>query len=443
VRGSRRFRSRYGRAAVFRAGLLVFALTAALVGAVVVALDGGARRSAEQQQAAQLAGAARVSVSALAALRADLRAQAGQIASSLPLQRAIVKGDRKALERIARARRAQVTVGGRTFGSLVPEPRLAARASIDDGGRSLARVTITVPLDGDVLALLRQATPLTGHMSLLLVRDGRVLAGGPAGARVRIHDGRIELGSTEFSAHVARGKGDSVSIVAIDPRSAISEHVAPYRRRLLLAAAVTLALAAGVATLFGRPVARALSEVSRLRRQAQTDALTGLANRRGLDERLDEELDRARRLGTSLAYVIADIDRFKDVNDKHGHRTGDAVLRAVAGVFADSIRELDLAARFGGEELALVLPGTQLAGARRLAERIRTAVEQLSVRDANGDLVRVTVSFGAAAFPAYADVDEIVGAADAALYEAKRTGRNRVVTAKAPRRRPAAAAAHP
>ncbi len=439
----RQIRSRYGRAAVIRAGLLVFVLTAALVAAVVVSLDRGARRSAVQQQSAQLAGAARVSVSALAALRAELRAQAGELASSLPLQRALLNGDHAALSRIARTHRAQVTAGGKTIGRAGSGPRLAASATIDDGRRRLARVTISVPLNDALLALLRQSTPLTGHMALILVRDGRVLAGGPAGARAAVRDDALRLGTTEFAAHAAGAKGDPISVVAVEPRSAVDERMLPYRRRLMLAAAITLALAAGLATLLGRPVARALAEVSRLTRQAQTDALTGLANRRALDERLDDEVERARRLGANVSFVLADIDSFKQVNDAHGHQTGDAVLQAVAGVFAESIRELDLAARFGGEELALVLPGTQLAGARRLAERIRAGVEELSMTNADGEPVPVTVSFGAASFPTYGGTREIVEAADAALYEAKRSGKNRVVTATARKKAAARPAVSP
>src|SRR5204862_535372 len=120
--------------------------------------------------------------------------------------------------------------------------------------------------------------------------------------------------------------------------------------------ALTLALAAGLAVRLGRPVARVLGDLARLRHHAQTDALTNLANRRALDERLDDEVDHARRLGTSIGFVIADVDNFKSINDRFGHQTGDAVLREVARVFADAVRELDLPGRYGGEEIAVGLP---------------------------------------------------------------------------------------
>src|SRR6478735_5243085 len=207
-----------------------------------------------------------------------------------------------------------------------------------------------------------------------------------------------------------------------------------YRRRLLFAAAITLALAAGLATRLARPVARIFADLAHLTLAAETDSLTNIANRRALDQRLDEEVDHARRLGTNVAFVIADIDNFKSVNDRFGHQAGDEVLRRVAAVFTDAVRELDLPGRYGGEEIAVVGPGTNLTGARGLAEKIRARIEELELTTPDGDPLKVTASFGAACFPAQTSVEELVAAADAALYEAKRTGKNRVVTATAKRK---------
>ena len=213
----------------------------------------------------------------------------------------------------------------------------------------------------------------------------------------------------------------------MEPLRAVQAGSMPYRRRLLLAAFVTLVLAAWLATRLGRPVARLLNDVSRLTRQAQTDSLTGLANRGSLDERLADELERSERLGTTFAFVIGDIDNFKLVNDRYGHKTGDDVLRAVARAFGDSVRELDLAARYGGEEFALVLPGTPVAGAQRIVERIRRAVAEVRVEGPAGVSVGVTASFGVAAFPTFDTADALVEAADRALYAAKHSGKDRVV----------------
>jgi len=187
---------------------------------------------------------------------------------------------------------------------------------------------------------------------------------------------------------------------------------------------LTLALAAGLATRLGRPLARMFGELTD---QAERDSLTGLANRRVLDERLEEELDRSRRYGTHLSLILVDIDNFKSVNDRYGHQCGDDVLRGVAPVFGNSLRELDLAGRFGGEEFALVLPGTPVASALRVAEQIRRALAKVTVVGPGGELVGVTASFGAAEFPANTSVGSLVEAADRALYQAKRDGKDRVV----------------
>lgn len=164
-------------------------------------------------------------------------------------------------------------------------------------------------------------------------------------------------------------------------------------------------------------------------RQALVDGLTGIANRRRSDEMLHLELSRAERLGSSLAFVLTDVDHFKSVNDRYGHPVGDAVLRAIAALLSDTVREIDVAGRWGGEEFALILPGTDLAGGIQLAERVRSALETRPIETAAGP-VAVTASFGVTAFPDYRTESDLVAAADAALYEAKRSGRNRVVAAE-------------
>lgn len=166
-----------------------------------------------------------------------------------------------------------------------------------------------------------------------------------------------------------------------------------------------------------------------LLRLAVTDPLTGLAKRRALDRRLAEEWQRAVRGGTPLSLLFFDIDRFKLFNDTYGHAAGDEVLAFVAGrIAAGSRRATDLAARFGGEEFAVVLPDTALDAATRIAEKIRKHIESADLRHSGSNYGCVTVSVGCASCnpPVGVSVAKLLEAADSLLYEAKEGGRNQV-----------------
>ena len=167
-------------------------------------------------------------------------------------------------------------------------------------------------------------------------------------------------------------------------------------------------------------------------RQAVTDELTGLANLRALGSILNREMERSRRFESPLAFVMLDIDDFKKVNDTHGHQQGDEVLAHVASVLRALSRDVDAPARYGGEELAVVVPGTDMDGAALLAERMREAIARLRVPGvAGGESLKITASFGVAAIPESArDREGLIAAADAALYRAKRAGKNRVMRAE-------------
>ncbi|MDX6414608.1 MAG: hypothetical protein QOH23_2018 [Gaiellaceae bacterium] len=167
-------------------------------------------------------------------------------------------------------------------------------------------------------------------------------------------------------------------------------------------------------------------------RQALVDGLTGLANRRQCEETLTDELARVQRFGGSLAVVVADLDWFKDVNDRHGHPAGDTVLRAFAELLQEELRDVDLAGRWGGEEFLMVLPGTDLTGGARVAERIRAVFAGRIMLALDRTPIPVTASFGVAASPPAHTSSELFAAADAAMYQAKRGGKNRVETAPEP-----------
>jgi diguanylate cyclase (GGDEF)-like protein len=167
-----------------------------------------------------------------------------------------------------------------------------------------------------------------------------------------------------------------------------------------------------------------------LREQALRDALTGLYNRRYLEERLAQELRRAYRTGTPLAVLLLDLDRFKQVNDVHGHAAGDDLLARFAGLLHDTVRAEDVVARYGGEEFTLVLPGAGAEEALMVAEKVRKRTRRLWIDAGKRRVGEVSVSIGVASYPACGEVPEdLLAAADRALYRAKREGRNRVVVA--------------
>lgn len=180
---------------------------------------------------------------------------------------------------------------------------------------------------------------------------------------------------------------------------------------------------------------RVLALQEQLREQSIRDPLTGLYNRRYLDDFLGRELELARRSGHSVSVIMGDLDRFKDVNDRYGHQVGDETLRAFADILGGHSRSTDVSCRYGGEEFMLVLPGMEPGCASERAEELRRAIAGTPL-GAGATRPTLTASFGVASFPQDgATVAEVVRAADRALYEAKNGGRDRVVTAD-PRRHP-------
>ena len=170
-----------------------------------------------------------------------------------------------------------------------------------------------------------------------------------------------------------------------------------------------------------------LSRINRMQEHAIFDVVTGLRNHRYFQVRLRDELKRSQRSNVPTGLIVLDLDNFKRVNDRFGHTTGDAVLRKVAQTLERNARAADVVCRYGGEEMAVVLPGTSLADAGRVAERFRLAVEKLGEPEGQP----VTVSVGVACYPQHGPhIDQFLAAADAAMYQAKRAGKNCVWTAE-------------
>jgi diguanylate cyclase (GGDEF)-like protein len=188
-----------------------------------------------------------------------------------------------------------------------------------------------------------------------------------------------------------------------------------------------------VAVVVRRLAARNERMVAHLTAEARIDPLTGVLNRRGLDERLESELRRAARDRSWLAVALFDLDHFKAINDEHGHETGDRVLRWLGAVLREQVRGVDIVARAGGEEFIVVLPGEDLPAAHAFAERVRIALADTGpgrrARHGIADGLTLTVSGGVTAAVAPPDGQSLIEAADRAMYRAKRAGRNRVLAA--------------
>src|SRR3989344_647864 len=180
-------------------------------------------------------------------------------------------------------------------------------------------------------------------------------------------------------------------------------------------------------------------EITRLKSQLTTDELTKILNRKGLIEILKPwarevayqlaNPDRRKALIVrALSLVFADIDHFKKVNDTYGHQAGDLALKSVAKILKDNVREIDIVGRYGGEEMVIGLIGANLQDARKIAEHLRVKIADSPIKFRD-QLIKVTASFGVATLSADLNLDELIKHADEALYRAKETGRNKVVTA--------------
>jgi diguanylate cyclase (GGDEF)-like protein len=329
-------------------------------------------------------------------------------ASSPQMQKALDRHEGGALERFADGHGVLLEVAGHRYGT--PLANAAhARVQLVRGGRDIGWVVAQVPLDAATLRQIGTPSAHDVHLSFVNLRGPR-----PArGATLRLTSG--------------------TGINAVLPSSAESARTGNAYRRVGAAGLLGLLALMFLTFLLARPLLRAIQWTEARASEARVDALTGLSNRRALEESLGAEISRAERFGQPLALVLLDLDRFKQTNDSYGHAGGDLVLRAVSRLLWKTARQGDTVARFGGEEFVAVLPQTNLDGARRFAERLRRAIEARSVGE-----IRTTASFGVAAYVVGDDVASLLAAADEALYLAKERGRNRVESAAADRPPPPA-----
>lgn len=211
---------------------------------------------------------------------------------------------------------------------------------------------------------------------------------------------------------------------------AVDEVYAAWKRTAILVSSATAVLCIGIlwlSLMLGRELQRRRCAERSLEELAATDSLTGLANRRQLDQVLRREWARAQRTQRPIAVLMIDVDHFRGFNERHGHHGGDEALRRVAQAIGQSLlRPTDLAARYGGEEFVAVLPDTDLSGAVTLAERIRQSVETLAPYGNDGRAVTVSIGIGVYETGSAQTLADIMARADEALYRAKRDGRNRV-----------------
>lgn len=297
-----------------------------------------------------------------------------------------------------------------------PAPAPRRRAHDLDPDSTGRRAREAVALVGEALAATHDPAAL-----LPVIVESAVGATGAVGARLvsegaeRFRAGHPESGGPPLA--VSLGTDDEhVGSLLIYPERGRPFNEDEGRLAHWLAAQASIAL-----------------ENARLHRaveqQAITDDLTGLANRRRFRESLGLEVSRAERFGGSLALVLADLDDFKRVNDLYGHQVGDDVLRRFADLMRESVREFDLAVRYGGEEFAVLVPETDPEGGAHLAERLAEALRGTRFTSRIGESFSVTASFGVAAFPGAGSAEQLMLAADRALYRAKKEGKNRVIRA--------------
>jgi diguanylate cyclase (GGDEF)-like protein len=258
-------------------------------------------------------------------------------------------------------------------------------------------------------------------LSQCMLAAGGALTGGPLSPILPLIAVPTAFAATRFRAQVASVAAGAAILLLLAATLAVDPaETAAHPAALIVAVVVVVGVSAAAEALNGAEVQH--------RNEATLDPLTGLLNRQGLEHRFRELADQARATGAPISVLVCDLDHFKQVNDSHGHRVGDAILRQIADEMRTQLRSFELIYRIGGEEFLIVLPGAELTEARMLGERLCEAVRRCRAED-----VATTMSVGVSTRSgAEAQFVPLFEAADNALYEAKAAGRDRVCVATVP-----------
>lgn len=405
----------------------------ALVGMLVFISEDSRRGKAD----ARLASGLETSLALYDGERARAAKLAGRLARNPELSAAITADgapDLSALRRFVRAAAAQpavqsvqvVGVDGTTLAAAGTDDAIAFAeiGLLRDGARN-ADLRVSTETAGSYAAELQRLT----KREFVLTRGEAILTATITPPAVNLEPGEtvdVESAQGEFRGHLLDlDTDDEESLLLLGPRK---------EGGFLAIGGPTLALLLGflgLGMILAYAISRTLSELhDQVAEQAVRDQLTGLWNRRYMFEMLEREMLRARRFGQDVSVLVIDIDNFKSINDDLGHLQGDEVLRTIAEIVLRTTRTIDVGARYGGDELALVLLETDAEGAMILAERLRDRIHDAEVPKRDGGTMSVTVSIGAATrTDALDEMEDLIEAADQALLEAKRSGKDRVMAA--------------
>jgi diguanylate cyclase (GGDEF)-like protein len=408
--------------------LIALLPTAALVGILLFISNDSRRGKADAHLAANL----ETGVAVYRRHSAAAGAAARRLARDPGLSQAMRSGNRAQLQSFAQ--RAAATPGvvrvevADTNGDLLaasgaPNAIAFGEVGLTTGGQPAGTLRVSTTLPASYVGDIRGLT----HANFVLTRGGQTLAATvpPPGKHLDVNETEdVTAGGHPYRAHLlALDSADQEDLLVLGPR----------REGSLLgisgAATAILVWFLAVAVILAWLLARTLTRLhDRVAEEALTDPLTGLWNRRWMGEALDREVARALRFGHEISMIILDVDDFKKINDRYGHLQGDVVLERVADRVREVTRSIDVAARYGGDELALLLVETGREGARTVGERLsqRTRAMKIPMREGEGSM-SVTLSLGIATIPDSAsELESLVDAADRALLRAKRTGKDQI-----------------